>query len=365
MYCSSLLKRNKGVKMSLVSVIIPIYNAEKYLSKAIDSVLEQSYSDLELILVNDGSVDGSEKICKLYEKQDERVSYYYKENGGVCSARNYGLRVATGKYVFFMDNDDIIDEDLLKDNVKIMDEYDVDLVKFEKKHREYLNDKLELEFDSDGIGKLGILQGEVAVFNQEELKEKLYVLYKSNLMINIWNGLYRKSIFDEYKLEFNEDFKNGHEDILMNVQYYRYSQKIALNNNVYYIHNWRKDGSASAVFNEKRIDDAIYVVNYEKDLFETYENDKSIILSVYMDNLFICLAIMNMEEGKCEKSKRCELLKKYRVNMNNHMDNVMTAWLGLLKKDWIRAVLALVLEARMYSVVNFLFIIYQKKSIKK
>lgn len=97
-----------------ISVIVPIYNAERFLSKCIESILNQTYKNLELILINDGSFDSSDDICRRYEKLDNRVRYFYKENGGVSSARNFGLQMSRGNYIFFVDSDDYIASDMLE-----------------------------------------------------------------------------------------------------------------------------------------------------------------------------------------------------------------------------------------------------------
>lgn len=97
-----------------ISVIIPIYNVEKYLSDCVESVLKQTYTDLEIILVDDGSQDASGQICDDYAKQDSRVQVIHKKNGGLSSARNAGIDQATGQYFFFLDSDDWIAENALE-----------------------------------------------------------------------------------------------------------------------------------------------------------------------------------------------------------------------------------------------------------
>lgn len=100
--------------MSLISIIVPIYNAAKSLHRCIDSILTQTYTDFELILVDDGSKDNSGMICDEYAKRDERVKVYHKENGGVSSARNLGLEWISGDFVAFIDSDDWINSDFLE-----------------------------------------------------------------------------------------------------------------------------------------------------------------------------------------------------------------------------------------------------------
>ena len=92
-----------------VSIIIPIYNVEIHLDKCISSIINQTYQNIEIILINDGSTDGSENICLKYASFDQRIKYFYKQNGGLSSARNFGLNKFSGDYVLFVDSDDYID----------------------------------------------------------------------------------------------------------------------------------------------------------------------------------------------------------------------------------------------------------------
>ena len=96
----------------LISVIVPIYNAEQYIDRCIKSILKQTYSNLEVLLIDDGSSDGSSSICKQYELSDNRVHYYHQHNSGVSAARNKGLDIAKGEYIGFCDADDWIESDM-------------------------------------------------------------------------------------------------------------------------------------------------------------------------------------------------------------------------------------------------------------
>lgn len=98
----------------MISVIVPVFNTEKYLDQCIQSILSQTYSNIELLLVDDGSTDSSGAICDRYAEQDSRVRVFHKPNGGVSSARNKGLEVAKGEYVIYCDADDWIDVDMYK-----------------------------------------------------------------------------------------------------------------------------------------------------------------------------------------------------------------------------------------------------------
>ena len=111
----------------LVSIIVPVYNAKKYLSNTLESILKQSYKNLEIILVNDGSTDNSKEICEHYAKIDSRIILLNKINGGVSSARNYGLEVAKGDYVSFIDSDDYLTVDMIETLVKDVQNTDVEI----------------------------------------------------------------------------------------------------------------------------------------------------------------------------------------------------------------------------------------------
>ena len=108
-----------------ISIIVPIYNMEKYLNKGVNSIINQSYENLEIILVNDGSTDDSLNICNKFKKKDKRVVVLKKENGGLSSARNYGIEHANGKYISFVDADDYIEKDYIEKLYNCITKYKV------------------------------------------------------------------------------------------------------------------------------------------------------------------------------------------------------------------------------------------------
>ena len=102
------------VNNELISIVVPVYNVEKYIEKCVNSITNQVYNNLEIILVNDGSTDNSGKLCDSLSKLDDRIKVYHKENGGLSDARNYGVERANGTYIGFVDSDDFIDSDMYK-----------------------------------------------------------------------------------------------------------------------------------------------------------------------------------------------------------------------------------------------------------
>lgn len=113
--------------MVKVSCIVPVYNSCKYLRRMLDSILGQSFNDFELILIDDGSTDSSGEICDEYASKDSKICVYHKENGGVSSARNLGLSKAEGKYIIFMDSDDLIAPNMLQALVTDLESNDADI----------------------------------------------------------------------------------------------------------------------------------------------------------------------------------------------------------------------------------------------
>jgi len=128
----------------MISVIVPVYNVEKYLEECLDSIQNQTYSDIEVILVNDGSTDKSKEICGKYCKQDNRFQLLNQENQGLSAARNKGVEISTGEYIVFVDSDDIIKTNYLEKLMQYMAE-DVDIVEciFTVKKMEFLDENIE------------------------------------------------------------------------------------------------------------------------------------------------------------------------------------------------------------------------------
>lgn len=115
----------------MLSIIIPVYNVEQYLSKCIKSILEQSYQNLEIILINDGSTDNSLCICQEFAKKDARIKIFSKKNEGVSKARNFGLKKSSGNYIMFVDSDDWLEENICEKCMKILKKNDIDMLLFD------------------------------------------------------------------------------------------------------------------------------------------------------------------------------------------------------------------------------------------
>lgn len=234
----------------MISVIMPVYNSEKYLANAIESVLLQTYDDFELILINDGSKDRSKEICEKYAENDKRIRLINKENGGICSARNMGLKVAQGDYIAFIDNDDLYTNRLLEDNYNLAIQYDADLVRFGVKS---YNTEEELS-EHDLINSLPIQ--EVEIYEYADVIKDYYSFREKNLR-NIWNGLYKKSVIDKYCVKFNENYRFGFEDWMFNIDFFFSAKRIVVNSIPYYVHFARLNYSTSLSYDINRVESFI------------------------------------------------------------------------------------------------------------
>lgn len=198
----------------LISVIIPIYNTEKYLAQCVDSVLNQTYQNYEIILVDDGSTDKSGKICDAYAEKDNRITVVHKSNSGQSSARNAALDIAKGKYIYFLDSDDYIGDKLLEKLVKSAEEKNADVVFFEAKsfvddEENQLSENIQSRFEYVRKNKYKNCNGQEQFIRLNKNKE-YYVCTPLHF--------YKKEYLDKHNIRFKEGII--HEDNLFSATVY-------------------------------------------------------------------------------------------------------------------------------------------------
>lgn len=217
----------------MISVIIPIYNIDKYLEKSIESVLHQTYENLEIILVDDGSVDNCPMICDNYARVDARIKVIHKENGGLSSARNVGIEIATGEYIAFVDGDDYILPNMCERMLSEMRASEADIVMCS-----YLNvDKNGNFLDNAKIS---------AWFGSG-----IDLLKTDGLRYNYaWNKLYRKVIFDEIRFPDGKLFEDMY--IMHNV--FQKARKVSIIPDALYVYRKREDSISADLASHRRID---------------------------------------------------------------------------------------------------------------
>jgi len=215
--------------MNLVSVIVPVYNVEKYLMACVNSLCEQTYVNLEIILVNDGSKDHSGQICDEFVQRDSRIKVVHKKNAGLGYARNSGLEVATGKYVTFIDSDDLADRNLIELLMKGINEANADTC----------------------IGGFKRISEDGVIYFKEQYKEEIFVkesVYDilfarmlgsapnahDSIRMSVWNVLYSMEIINAHNLKFPSEREFISEDIVWDSEYYKYSKCVKVVSSIAY-----------------------------------------------------------------------------------------------------------------------------------
>ena len=206
-----------------ISVIVPVYNVEKYLKQCLDSIVNQTYKNLEIIIVNDGTKDNSMKIVEEYLK-DKRIKVINKENGGLGSARNNGIEEATGEYLSFVDSDDYIDLNMYKKLTEIIQDEDIIIFNHSR-----FDDK------SGKIIKKKYLQDEKMV----ELSSENIYLY-SKIENSCWNKIYKTKFIKENKFSFMEIL---YEDVCWNVEVFYKAKKVRVINEAFYFYRVNREDS--------------------------------------------------------------------------------------------------------------------------
>lgn len=328
--------------MKKISIIIPIYNMEKHLSKCIDSILKQTYSDFELILVNDGSTDSSLKICNDYEKKDNRVIVIDKKNGGVSSARNAGLDAARGEYIGFVDPDDFISSEMYEIlyNDIVTTSSDIAVCG----HQD-LKENGTLLFSTANDEKVVINPTECL---KEILDEKLY-------LGTCWNKLYDKRLFEGER--FNEGMPIA-EDLDILVRVIPKCKKVVYNSKPLYF--WINHDNSTIhqdfIKNKKKWDGEIELC---KRIIEyMHDNNEELLdyaIKRYVRINFSCLAKI--------------VLNKYDFNfVKQYKDNILKYYSDCMKYDFISfgfklKLFLIKINPRLLLLFNYFYVLIKHRSM--
>lgn len=229
---------------TLISVIVPVYNVEKYLKRCVTSIQKQSYQNLQIILVDDGSTDSCGELCDQLAKVDDRIKVLHKKNGGLSSARNYGLDYADGELIAFVDSDDYIHPKMYEHMIHVMYEKDADMVVcgFQEIYEE------NKVYESLSFEKMR--EETPNIVENDDIPAQLKI--RDVQTVVQWNKLYKKNIFEDLR------YPNGrvHEDVFVIHQELWKCKKVAYLTNPYYYYVQRKDSIMHAV-SEKNLRDTI------------------------------------------------------------------------------------------------------------
>lgn len=212
-------RQSESDTQELISVIIPVYQEEKYLARCLDSVIAQTYRNLEIVVVDDGSKDNSGKICDEYARIDSRIRVIHKENGGQSSARNVGLEAAHGKYIGFLDSDDWITSDMYMYLYTLISQYDADIAMCSYSRKR---------------GTLGQKQPEkISVYSDnDQIMKFFFRIDGGGSFYSVWNRLYKKDIVQN--IRFFEGVMT--EDVLFTYEAYKAASKIIVSNQKKYLY---------------------------------------------------------------------------------------------------------------------------------
>lgn len=220
--------------MLKVSIIMPVYNTGEILRTTIEAILAQTFTEWELLLIDDGSSDNSGNLCDEYAAKDNRIKVFHKKNGGICDARNYGLERATGEYIAFCDHDDKYHSHLLEKVLDVADRYSCDIVKYRYKS---LSDK--------GTSSKSSLWSN-DIFYTDDISMNIMRLIRMNYFSTIWSCIYRKELIISLNEYFSADFRHGGEDFDFNVRAFRYIKRMVILPDILYTHYMRESLSTSA-----------------------------------------------------------------------------------------------------------------------
>lgn len=296
-----------------VSVIIPVYNAKAYLEKCVSTITKQTYKDIEILLIDDGSTDGSAQLCDMLAAQDTRIRVFHKPNGGVHSARNLGIEKATGEYVMMVDSDDWIDLDTIAYLVQRLEDGDADVIRFN-----YVR-----EFEGNSIKKENTFLKET-VFLGEECKQicrqtvglcgtEMRHPESLNFLSSVWANIYRRSLICDNGLQFSSmDEIGSFEDGLFNIMCFAKMKKFEFVDKCFY--HYRKTNTGALTSN--------YHTDYLKKRLVLYQKIQSAIASevdpafeeAYLNRIAMGVmemglnALLNTEGGSAKYREICEIL---------------------------------------------------------
>lgn len=292
-----------------ISVIMPVYKVEKYVGRCIESILAQSLTEWELIAVDDGSPDGSGKICDAYAARDSRITVIHKENGGAPSARNAAIPKARGEYLYFADSDDWAEPCMLEDMYRLARDNSAQLVVAGFYIDTYYSDTEYYSQEQSVPGR--------AFASQREFRENAYRMFDKNLLYTPWNKLYSKKYITENNLYFKDTFWD---DFPFNLDVVRDIERVVLTDRKYYHFIRARAESETA--------------RYRSDMYEKREEEHGWLLELY--------DYWGIKGGPSEEM----LSRRYIERIVGCIENVTNSACSLSKKEKKEQIKAMITSER-------------------
>lgn len=348
---------------TIVSVIVPVYNVKSYIDKCVDSLLNQTMGNIEIVLVDDGSTDGSGEVCDAYAKAHSNIRVVHKENGGLGSARNAGMKVARGKYIGFVDSDDYVSSKMYEILLDLLVRNDADCSYCE--FTKIWGDKVSVQKNE---------KTEIKVYAEENILNT-YLLDRIGCMpaekedctygASVCLGLFKKNLILENKIEFVSERVFIAEDMIFDIDLIPKCKKIVHTNEKLYFYRFNPNSLTTKYVPDRFEKNVALCHEMEKRLKLTYTND---IYKIRLDRYFLKIARISLIEEIVHLKQNGWRMAKNNINRiatNNELRNILCSY-PLNKLPFKQKVLFFAVKEKMYLMVTALIKMNLKsKSIQR
>ncbi|MFV0363795.1 MAG: glycosyltransferase family 2 protein [Suipraeoptans sp.] len=332
--------------MELISIIVPVYNVEKYLNECLDSLIMQSYKTIEILLIDDGSSDSSGKICEDYARNDNRIKVIHTKNGGQARARNLGLSILNGEWVLFVDSDDWIDRKLVEKCVKELRRTDdfciFGIKKIEKECDHFVDNESVIT-----LSEVDFIDFQKEIFNRDRKTKFDNNTIKAGSVAK----MYRTSFLKKHNIVFPEEIANG-EDMIFNLYVFRYARSARCIENVLYFYRQR-EGSVTHTYMGNAREEFIKL-NNQYDFFVSTEKKPEEWIEMLHERKVLSLAFCcifdycNKDNYQRYRKRKKDFLYTTNSDYSKTLDQVNLSNFGLKKR-----ILFFLIKHRCFFGVNF------------
>lgn len=313
----------------LISIIVPIYNVENYLTECIESILKQEFDECEIVLVDDGSTDKSGKICDEYAKKYDNVKVIHKKNGGLSDARNEGLKEATGKYILFVDSDDYIGNQSLKKIESSLSkfEYNIDVMFLEA-----------IKVFPDGT-RCSMGDGYIAEKINGKSKEKVmqHIAELPKFPGSACTKLIKRELFEKYSIYFEKGLLS--EDIEWTVRLLKAANSFAYCDFPYYFYRQGRTGSITNTASRRNIEDILQTIKKwsSKDMTVPYQREINSFMAYEYIVVLFNYAKLNKDNRTelYDEVKKVKWVIKYGISKKERMIRIVTSVFGIRITAWL------------------------------
>jgi glycosyltransferase involved in cell wall biosynthesis len=303
----SATKQQKPAKNPRISVIVPVHNTEKYLRYCLDSIISQTYENLEIIIIDDGSSDNSGKIADEYAKQDKRIQVIHQKSRGVSFARNVGIKKATGEYVAFVDSDDYVAADFIEKLYLLAKENKADIAtcQFES----FTEEKLKLK--KSPVWTQKVMTGRETVDQ---------MLFRKHLMY-LCLSLYKRSLFVDHAIKF--PVGRTYEDIVVRLPLHYFASRVAFTKEKLYYYRARRDSITGRKFSKASFDDLLFAVESVRDFCNAHKEISPAKVNYFDFRMSLLILNYLAEEKLLDRSLNkywTIIVKRLRGLMGRHIE---------------------------------------------